>query len=101
MKIKLKFLCLSVTRDSKFVKRIDDLDAIRTNLLVHAIGAKDIRHADGVLQIAAPDTRECIGHTKVRVLTETGNEEYLARTIMRVPIRTVIEVAIARRRMSK
>ena len=95
MKVEFELLVLAIARDAKFIQRIDHFNAVRTNLLVHAIWSKNIRHADRVLKISATDTRERVSDSQIRILTKARDEKHLARAIMRVPIRTVIEIAIA------
>jgi hypothetical protein len=48
-----------------------------------------------VLEIAAPDARKRISDPKIRVLPKACNEKDFAGAIMRIPIRAIVEIAIA------
>jgi hypothetical protein len=95
VQVEFEFLLLASARNAEFVQRVDHFDAVRTYLLIHAISTENIGHADRVLEIAAPDARKRISDPKIRVLPKACNEKDFAGAIMRIPIRAIVEIAIA------
>ena len=86
---------VALAGESEFLERVEDFDAVRADLLVHAIRTEGIGHADRVLEIATADAGERISDAEVRILAEAGDEEDLAAAIVSVQVAPVVEVAIA------
>jgi hypothetical protein len=99
VKIKTDSVFVRVTGDPQFLQGVEDLKLVRTDLLVHAIFAESIGHPDRELLVATTDASKRIGYANVRVLTKSGNEKNLARTVVCVQIAAVVKVAIAARRV--
>ena len=55
-----------------------------------------VGHADGHLPARRGDRRVHVDHAEVGVHAETGHEEDLAGAVLRVPVRAVVGVAVAR-----
>jgi hypothetical protein len=95
VQVEFEFLLLASARNAEFVQRVDHFDAVGTHLLIHAISTQNVRHADRVLEIAAANACKRIGDPKIRVLPKACNEKDFAGSIMRIPIRAIVEIAIA------
>ena len=76
---------------------IEDLDPVRAHLLDDAVVAQRVGHPDRQLAIAASDRGVGVDDPQVRIDTESGDEEDLARPVVGVKIAAVIGVAVARR----
>jgi hypothetical protein len=78
------------------LERLDDLDPVRSDLLVEPLVAERVGHADRELAVAPAQRGVRVDDAEVRVDPEPGDEEQLPGAVVGVEVTTVVRVAVTR-----
>ena len=88
---------VGVADEAQLAERLDDLDAVRTDLLAQLVVGPRARRADRPLLVAAAHGRVRVHHAEVRVHAHAGDEVRVGFVIDALVDAAVVHVAVAAR----
>ena len=86
---------VAVAHHPHTLERVEDLDAVGTDPLVHAIRTERVGEACRVHRVAQLHGGVGVDHAEVGVGPEAGDHEDLAGAVVRVEVAAVVEVLVA------